>query len=205
MGKEATCQVQWANESAECKVLMEAHELIVRGPIRRKVNVASITRVEVNGKHLQFQASDQQVALALGEATAQSWARKLTTPPPTLAAKLGITSSSKLTLIGEFTSSELALAVASATSTDSTPPDLVLANIRSADDLNYALDLYNALKSHPPIWIIYPKKSSETGVSPRIDETTIRSILRREGLMDTKVASVSTTLTALRFMKKQTK
>jgi len=45
-----------------------------------------------------------------------------------------------------------------------------------------------------PIWIVYAK-----GKGHAIDESAIRSLLRANGMMDTKIASVSATLTAIRF------
>ena len=70
----------------------------------------------------------------------------------------------------------------------------MLALVKSAGDLNYALDIYAGYGNHPPIWIVYPK-----GAGKPIGETEIRDTLRRVGLMDTKVASVSEVLTTLRF------
>jgi hypothetical protein len=46
-----------------------------------------------------------------------------------------------------------------------------------------------------PIWIVYPK-----GPGHAINETAIRSLLRENGMIDTKVASVSSKFTALRFI-----
>ncbi|MGA2539013.1 MAG: hypothetical protein ABSF53_23600, partial [Terracidiphilus sp.] len=45
-----------------------------------------------------------------------------------------------------------------------------------------------------PIWMVYAK-----GPGHALNETVIRSLLRANGMMDTKVASVSSALTALRF------
>ena len=47
-----------------------------------------------------------------------------------------------------------------------------------------------------PIWMVYPK-----GAGCSLGETAIRTTLRQRGLRDTKVASVSAMLTALRFFK----
>jgi hypothetical protein len=118
----------------------------------------------------------------------------LATPPPTLAAKLGIGAATRLALIGEFDDGELAEAIAEAASTESRQPDLMLALVKNTADLNYALDVYEGFAAHPPIWIVYPK-----GAGKAIGETDIRDTLRRAGLTDTKIASVSAALTALRF------
>lgn len=100
-------------------------------------------------------------------------------------------------LIGEFETEELKTAIAASGSTDGKEASLILALVATNRDLNYALDRYAALACSPPVWIIYPK-----GPNKPIGETEIRSTLRHEGFIDTKVASVSTTLTALRFIKR---
>jgi hypothetical protein len=46
-----------------------------------------------------------------------------------------------------------------------------------------------------PLWIIYPK-------GEKTSESSVRNSLRSRGFIDTKVASVSAKLTALRFLKR---
>lgn len=197
MGREATCQCQWGAESGQCKVALETSELIVRGSIRRRTPIASLTRVSAEGDSLRFHVGPDTVTLTLGSALAQNWARKIAAPPPTLAAKLGISSPSKLLIIGECADEEVNAAAAIAVTTESKNPDLILAHVRTVTDLNYALDLYSKIPNDAPIWIVYPK-----GPNKPIGETEIRDTLRRENFIDTKVASVSATLTALRFLKR---
>ncbi|HEX4319852.1 MAG TPA: hypothetical protein VHZ52_03055 [Acidobacteriaceae bacterium] len=197
MGREATCECRWANESASCKVLLETTELIVRGPIRHRVAIASLTQVKVQGEELIFRAGGDEVVLSLGEKLAQSWARKIASPPPTLAAKLGISEESHLLLLGEFESEELKSAISVAGSCEGKNANLILVRVKTAADLNFALDRYAAQPSQPPIWVIYPK-----GAGTPLPEREIRSTLRHEGFIDTKVASVSASLTALRFIKR---
>lgn len=198
MGREATCHCQWADESGQCKVLLETSELIVRGPIRRRTLIASLTRVSAEGDSLHFYAGQDAVILTLGSALAQNWATRIATPPATLAAKLGISSQSNVLIVGDCVDEELKAAVEIAATTESKNPDLMLAHVKGADDLNYALDLYAKMASHPPIWIVYPK-----GPNKPIGETEIRNTLRRENFIDTKVASVSSSLTALRFVQRR--
>jgi hypothetical protein len=197
MGREASCQCQWGKEVAECKVLLETHDLIVRGPIRQRVPIASLTQVTVEGSQLRFCAGEDEVALHLGAAVAQSWAKKIATPPPTLAAKLGISKTTRLALIGEVEAEELKSAIGVASSSDGKIADLIIACVKTKADLNYTLDAYSTYPDNPPIWLIYPKGSDKP-----LKESEIRSTLRHEGLMDTKVTSVNQTLTGLRFIKR---
>jgi len=197
MGREASCHCVWAGQPGECKVLLETNELVVRGAIRLSVPIALLSRVRVEGEQLFFRAGEDDVVLNLGANLAQSWAKKIAAPPPTLAAKLGISSSTQLMLIGEFETEELKAAIAEAGATEGKDVNLILALVRTNADLNYALDRYAAFANKPPIWIIYPK-----GPTKPLKESEIRSTLRQEGFIDTKVASVSQTLTALRFNKR---
>src|SRR5271156_6191872 len=82
MGREANCRCNWASESADCKVLLETHELIVRGGIRRRVAISSLTQICVDGDQLRFRAGAEDVALGLGATQAERWAKTLSTPPP---------------------------------------------------------------------------------------------------------------------------
>jgi hypothetical protein len=197
MGSEATCHCEWANDTGHCKVLIEPPELILRGSIKRRVPLASLNDISAQGGQLVFYAGEDKVSLDLGHDLAKSWAKKIATPSPSLASKLGITAATHLLLIGKLEGEELQSAIAQAPSTEGGNADLILAGVRNADDLNYTLDRYAVLFNKPPIWIIYAK-----GPKKPIGETEIRDVLRREGFVDTKVASVSATLTALRFIKR---
>jgi hypothetical protein len=197
MGREASCECRWADQTAPCKVLLETHELIVRGPIRRKVPIASLKGVSVQDGQLRFRADGDEVMLSLGPELAQRWAKAIATPPPSLATKLGISSSSHILLIGDLEGEELSAAAGMAGSIDGKEVNLILACVKTGADLNYVLDRYAVYVKHPPIWIVYPK-----GAGKPLSESEIRSSMRHEGFIDTKVASVSSTLTALRFIKR---
>ena len=224
MGKEATVDYQWNGLSGQARAFLESKELILRVVTpdakrqTHKVILTSVKKVEVHGNQLHLHTGpklgvqdderDQDGATLIlafesdsGSSEAQSWARKLTTPPPTLAAKLGITGETQLLLMGEFTSEELASAIGEAAAMDSNCPDLILARVATIRDLDFVLDCYKRLPLKPPIWIIYPKgRSKSDNATSAVGETAIRDALRREGLIDTKVVSVSATLTALRFL-----
>src|SRR5271163_3995855 len=102
MGREATVECQWGDEAGQCKVLLESRELIVRGAIRRRVAIASLSHVFADEDRLCFRVGTDEVFLDIGSKAAQSWAKAITTPPPSLAAKLGISETSHLLLIGDF-------------------------------------------------------------------------------------------------------
>jgi hypothetical protein len=196
MGREATVQCRWADEAGLCKVLLETHELIVRGALRRRVPIADLQDVSVKDEELHFRVDQDSVSLSLGSALAQRWAKAIATPPPSLASKLGISGASRLRVLGEIDSEELETAIAKAASTDGKRADLVLASVKSPLDLEQALDRLPKRPSDlPPLWIVYPKGNVNS-----FGETSVREMLRRRGFIDTKVASVSSELTALRFI-----
>jgi hypothetical protein len=196
MGREATVQCRWAQEVGLCKVLLETYELIVRGALRRRVPIAQLQNVSVKNEELHFNVGGDAVSFSLGSALAQRWARAIATPPPSLAGKLRISGSSRLLLLGEIDSDELNAAIAEAATTNGKEANLIIASVRTPHDLRLALArLPKSPSDLPPLWIVYPK-----GAVNNFGESSVREVLRGLGFIDTKVASVSLKLTALRFI-----
>ncbi len=91
MGREAICECTSAGTTAEVKALLESDELILRGNIRMRAPLHTLRDVRVESESLCFNLDKHPVQLHLGAAVAKSWAKKIKTPPPSLADKLGIT------------------------------------------------------------------------------------------------------------------
>lgn len=198
MGREATVHCDWAGDSGQCKVLLETTDLIVRGAFRRKVPISSLRDVSVKGDELHFETGGDSVSLALGSELAQRWAKAIAAPPPSLAKKLGISPASRLLVIGDLDCPELNAAIEEASSTTGKDADLVLISVENPHDLELALTRLAKRKTElPPLWIVYPK-----GTINDFGETSVRETLRGRGFIDTKVASVSSKLTALRFIRR---
>ncbi len=196
MGREATVQCRWAQEAGLCKVLLETRELIVRGAFRRRVPLANLRDVAVENEELRFKVDGEAVSFSLGSTLAQRWAKAIAKPPPSLASKLGISSASRLKLLGEIDSEELVTAVAEAAATDGKAANLIVASVTTPLELDLALARLPKRPSDlAPIWIVYPK-----GGVNGFGETSVREALRHRGFIDTKIASVSPKLTALRFI-----
>src|SRR5271167_61460 len=70
MGREATVDCQWGDEAGQCKVLLESRELIVRGAIRLRVAIASLTHVFAEENRLYFRVGADEVFLDLGSKAA---------------------------------------------------------------------------------------------------------------------------------------
>ena len=199
MGREATCHCKWGAEEGDCKVLLEGNELILRSGLRRRVPLSAMAGVAARGSKLVFHVGQDDVELGLGPEAAQRWAKAITSPPPTLAGKLGISRTTRISVIGDVTSEELKAAIAEASAARGREVDLMLVCVNSQSEVDLTLHQCLADKTcSGTLWVIYPK-----GASSGVKESTVRELLRSHGFIDTKVASVSARLTALRFVKRK--
>ena len=183
--------------SGEVTAHLDATELTVRGAFRARAPLASLRDVRADGEALRFRTGADDVVLILGRA-AHRWADALAKPPPTLAAKLGITAQTRVLAVGAPGDGELgrALAVGIATTEE---PDLIVARVDAADTLaRIAFEHAALIERRVPLWIVYTK-----GEGAPLGETAVRAMLRERGLIDLKVASVSATLTALQFARRR--
>jgi hypothetical protein len=194
MGREAICRCDWAGTTAEVKALLEPTELILRGDIQRRIPLTQLQQVTVQSDRLCFTVAGDPVQLFLGAAAAESWATTIKTPPPTLARKLGISSTTAVYTIGTTDDKALNAALDEAAPT-SNSPDLIIACVDTPQSLHAAMhEAMPQLLRSIPIWIVYAK-----GPGHPLNEAFIRSHLLFIGMVDTKVVSVSAQLTALRF------
>jgi hypothetical protein len=200
MGREAVCTCEWAGTVAEVKALLESNELILRGDIRKRVPFSEIADVKVQSDCLRFRVGGDRVELSLGSSVGTKWAAAITGPPPSLARKLRITNTTVVRTIGDAEDENLKSALAEAARVSGRDADLIVACVDTPESLKAALkQARKQLSDSVPIWIVYAK-----GPGYALNETAIRSLLRGEGLMDTKVASVSNELSALRFSLRRT-
>ena len=195
MGREATCHCKWGTEEADCKVLLEGRELILRAGMRRRVSRTEMMGVAARGSKLIFNVGPDHVELHLGSEAAQRWAKAIASPLPGLAGKLGISPTTRLSVIGNVGSEELKAALAEGTAARGKEVDLTLicANTQSEVDQYFGAQTFSG-----PLWIVYPK-----GANSQVKESQVRDLLRTSGFIDTKVASVSARLTAMRFVKRK--
>jgi hypothetical protein len=195
MGREAICTCDWAGTVAEVKALLETNELILRGGIRKRVPFSQIKEVKLQPDCLCFRVGGEAVELSLGFSAAGKWAAAITSPPPSLSRKLGIANTTVVRTIGDMRDENLNAALAEAGRISARDADLIVAFVDTPESLRAALQQARSqLMKAVPIWIVYAK-----GPGHALNESVIRSALRSSGMMDTKVASVSSQLTALRF------
>ena len=197
MGLEATCSCRWPGGTGEVTALLESRELILRGALRRRLAVSALSLIRIEGEALCLETGGETIALDLGAARAALWQRKLTTPPPSLAAKLGIGPEAKALVIGVVTDPTLAAALHGATADDPDSARSSLAVVTSEAELCAALEAHSALPPGAPIWIVYGK-----GRQAALGEAAVRGFLRAHGYIDSKVSAVSETLSATRFVRR---
>lgn len=199
MGREATCTCVWNGKKSAVKALIEAPELILRGALRRRVPIAKMQSVKADRDRLTFTVDGEAVALALGSTLAAKWAEALLKPPPSLAKKLGITANTTVWMIGAVEDAALKAALAEAKSVSRRSGDLIVARVDTTTDLHAALlRAADLLADGVPIWFVYRK-----GPGHPLNENIVRTTALGAGIVDTKVASVSNALTALRFAKRR--
>lgn len=195
MGHEADCACDWGGTVVEVKALLETGEIILRGGIKKRVAFGGLSGVKVEDDRLCFKVGSERVRLELGAAVAEKWAAAIASPPTALSKKLGISKTSVVRVIGAVPDEALQEALDEAARVSVKDADLIVACVDSPESLHGALrDGRAQVLKGVPIWMVYAK-----GKGHALDETAIRALLRENGLMDTKVASVSAKFTALRF------
>lgn len=193
MGREALTHAEVGGVRGEVRALLESGELVLRGAIRRHFPRSALVGVTAHEDRLCFTCAGEEVQLYLGPKTAAAWAKAIAAPPPTLRAKLGLDKGGRALVLGAFDDKALTEAVTGARAQDAATADMIVACIRSSDELRAARDLHKA-HERLPLWTIYPKGS---GVA--FGERDVRAFLRAEGLRDTKSCAVSDRLTATRY------
>jgi hypothetical protein len=193
MGREARCSATWGSHAGKVTIHLDSAELTARGAFRARAPLASLRDVRADGDTVRFSSDGADVALVLGR-EASRWAAALVKPPPSLAAKLGITAETRVLVEGTVDDNALAAAVATGTRA-TRDADVIVARVDDADALaRIVRGRSPLLERGVPLWVVYTK-----GKAAPLGETAIRALLREHGLMDLKVASVSPALTALKF------
>ncbi len=188
MGMEAEGELTTGGRSVHVKALLESRELIFRGAVKQTLPIAELTDPRAVANDLLFEHGGTAYALTLPTGVAAKWQKKLTTAPPTLAKKLGIDATHPARVWGKADDADLDAALHNITE-DKTAQSVIIA--RTPDELSQGLA---ALAPTAAMWIIYPK-----GAKSPLPESSVRSHMRALGWKDTKVSSVSNTLTATRF------
>lgn len=194
MGQEAKCKAKFGNQSSEGQALLESDHVLFRGSFRRKILFRDLKSATASSGALTLVTSDGTTVLELGP-QADRWVQKILNPPSRLQ-KLGVKPGMTVALIGNFDESfaaELESAEA-VRSSGKAPCDMVFLACPKRNGLQRLETAIPRLKTAAGLWVVYPKGIQD------ITEMEVLTAGRAAGLKDTKVASFSTTHTALRFV-----
>lgn len=203
MGREASCTARvgtpQATESADVAALLESTHVVLRGALKRKWAIAALQNLRVEGEALLFDVDGEAVALALGEKEAGKWLTKLQAPPPTLAAKLGVSADNPALLIGPTVGTldpALAEALSHGLTGNVKVARMLVAVISKPGELQRMAD-FHATMLCKTVWVVHQK-----GRDAYPSDGEIRMELRSRGYVDNKTTAVSDTLTATRYVRK---
>ena len=197
MGQEIDCTARVGKKKSAGKALLETGYILFRGEFRVKIPFERITSVQAAGGWLEIVSSDGPLALQLG-AAASKWAQKILHPPSRLdklGIKLGVKAGIRVVMVA-LKDAELAAEMASRGAEVRTRLtsgcDLILFGAEEKPALARLEALADSIKLDGGIWVIYPKGMRA------ITENDVLAAIRTAGLVDVKVASFSTTHTALK-------
>ena len=197
MGREALCTARVGSETAEVNALLESTTVVLRGAIKRKWEIAALQKLCVDGEELRFEIGDEVVALVLGEKEAGKWLTRLQTPPPTLAAKLGVSAANPALLIGPTVGTldpALAEALAGGITTNLREARMLVAVLSKASELPRMAE-FHADMICKTVWVVHPK-----GPDADPSDAEVRTAMRGWGYVDNKSSAVSDRLTATRWV-----
>ena len=195
MGQEANCKGRYQGRTAAGKAMLETDYVLFRGDFRVKIAFRDMTSVNAARGWLEIRTAAGALGLELGPAAAK-WADKILHPPSRLD-KLGVKQGMRVSFAG-FGDDELARQI-QALDADLQPKlsaasDMIFVGAEDPKPLHRLESIARSLKDGGAIWVVYPK-----GVR-HITENDVLAAIRAAGLVDTKVASFSSTHTALKAM-----
>lgn len=196
MGQELKTSLRFDGRILEGVALLETDAILFRGEVSLTVKFSEIFKVEANAGWLDLQTGRGLLLFELGP-KAEIWAEKIKNPKA-LIEKLGIDATKKVCVVGKLDADLRADLDASGAKVAKTARgkdfDAIFLAASAKADLEKLPSCREMLASDGGIWIVYPK-----GV-PAITEREVLTAGRTLSLTDNKVAKVSETLTAVRFV-----
>jgi hypothetical protein len=194
MGRQA--RATWIGDDGLAAVTLhlEAGGLQVSGERRARVPRAALSHVQASDGVVSFVAEGATYRFRLG-AAASTWVRALTTPPPSLAEKLGIAAGRTVAVRGDLPVAELEAALSDATRVPPFEAELVVVVVRDRDELASLPVWFRECGVASPVWVVHGKGRQTTAPG----DTDVRSALRGSGWRDTKVSAIADSWSATRF------
>ncbi|MEO8131742.1 MAG: hypothetical protein ABJF23_23915 [Bryobacteraceae bacterium] len=192
MGAEALCTAHFNQQASEGKALLETDYLLFRGDFRVKIPFPGIQQITAGDGQLRVRFADGTLALDLG-AAAEKWMRKIQ-HPPSLLEKLGVKAGTSVAVLNiEDEAFQNALkSISHGLGTG--PPDLVFLGIEAEGDLEQIEKYAGELSPAGALWLVWPKGRKH------ITAAQVMAAGKAAGLVDTKIASFSSTHTAMKWV-----
>ena len=189
MGQELDCTLRYRKRILAGRAYLETAYILFRGEERLKIPFDQLTGVHAASGVLKLEFADGPALFELG-AAAGKWARKIL-HPPTRLEKLGVKPGLAIAVEGDLDAAfvrEIGGVVGA-----KAKADLLFFAVQETAGLARIARLKARLNPRGALWVVYPK-----GVAA-IREIEVIEAGRAAGLKDNKVASFSSTHTALRF------
>ena len=196
MGQELKTTLRFDGRILQGTAHLEGDAIVFRGDATLTVKFSEILKTEANAGWLDLQTGRGLLLFELGP-KAEVWAEKIKNPKA-LVEKLGIDATKKVCVAGKLDADLRADLEASGATIAKTARgkdfDAIFLAAGEKKDLEKLASLREMLVDDGGIWIVYPK-----GVAT-ITEREVLTAGRTLQLTDNKVAKVSETLTAVRFV-----
>lgn len=196
MGREAKTEYDDGRERVAVRAHLDSARLDITGGKKLSVSLASVTSATVDGGWLKLAAGKTKFALALGAKEAEAWRKKILNPP-SLADKLGLKPGKSVMLIGALPAEVLAAAKSAPTAAKlpkTIAADIAALMLSPGREEQLVVAAAKALASASALWLVYEKGRAVNG-------DDVIALARKAGLKDTKVARISDTHAALRFIR----
>lgn len=184
MGREAEGHAVWRGASGAVKAYLESDGIILRGEVRGKLPRAGLMGWRVEGEDLCLRSDGEPLVLTLGAREAGAWVKALEKPVPSLAQKLGVSSTARAWVIGGPAPEEIAVAVAGAEVPGPEGAAVIVAVLTGPGDLEAALAA--GQRTGLRVWCVHGK-----GKGAAVPDGSVREAFRAAGWMDIKTSAVS--------------
>ena len=195
MGREASADLVWGDQSGASKLILEADVLILRGAVRGRLARSGLGPAAVEGDDLVLATPQGPLRARLGAREAALWLKALAKPPPSLAQKLGVSPDRPVLVLGSLLAADPALAAALEGCCGPGAVQ-VLAVLTCIADLEAAHAL--ADQANLPLWALAVK-----GKASPLPDAHLRVWMRARAWVDTKSCAVSAQLSATRWQKRK--
>jgi len=197
MGREAACEVRFAERTSRGKAHLESAELRFSGDFRLRIPFHEVREVAARDGRLQVSFSGGVATFVLGR-QAEAWALGMRSPRSRLE-KLGVKSGSRVSVLGIRDAAflrELKERTSDVSEGRSRRDcDLIFVGMEKKGDLAKLARLRACIRKEGAIWVVRPK-----GPSGGLSEANVRARGPQAGLVDVKVVRFSPELSALKLV-----